>query len=246
MKPKYHCILRGMLLFIAIALISGCQSFRNSVYCLGEDLTDIVVADATLSLGTDMGAHVMATELLQVKAYSYEDLYRLGVGPRQIGLWKAEREGWNVSLVHSRNMRVNQKGLLTFAPIESFSGKAASRNGYKALSMETGDEFGIGAHLFVVGGRIGFRPLEVVDLFANLLTLDPLNDNMDWWQRQAIRAAKKNAKKPKTQSGESAEAVGMNPEEMQNQVIDMQRQVEDMQRQMESMMRSVDTLSLPE
>ncbi len=238
MKPRCRCIFRGALVLVAIALVSGCQSFRNSIYCIGEDLTDIVVADATVSLGTDMGAHVMATELLQVKAYSYEDLYRLGVGPRQIGLWKADREGWNISLVESRNMHFNQKGVLTLAPFESLSGKTASRNGYKALFMESGDEFGIGAHLFVIGGRIGFRPLEVVDLFANLLTFDPLNDNMAWWQRRSIRAAKKSAKQSKAQSediDETSEA-----EEMQDQVIDMQRQVEEMQRQMEAMMNLMD------
>ncbi|MBN2684515.1 MAG: hypothetical protein JXR40_04505 [Pontiellaceae bacterium] len=248
---KFKAILAAcppLVLVGFIALGGGCQSARNAVYCIGEDLTDIFVADATLSLGTDMGAHVMATELLQAKAYSYEDLYRFGLGARRFGIWECEREGWDFSLVHSSRYSWNQKEVAAFTPLSAVSGKMKSRSGAKAMFAESVDEFGVGAHLFVVGGRVGIRPLEIVDLFANLLTLDPLNDNLDWWQRQSIRAAKKAAKKAakeaeKERNKESA-SEEKQPEEVKippagnvddTSVDAMQQELELMQQQLEMM-----------
>jgi hypothetical protein len=80
-------------------------------------------------------------------------------------------------------------------PKQAYASKVASKNGVKAAFMESVDEVGIGGHLFVIGGRLGIRPLEIIDLFANLLTLDPLKDNQSWNQRQAFRSAKKAAKR---------------------------------------------------
>lgn len=225
-----------------IVLGSGCQSARNAVYCIGEDLTDIFVADASVSLGTDMGAHIMATELLQAKAYSYEDLYRFALGARRLGIWECEREGWDLSLVQSSRYSWNQKEVAAFAPLSAISGKMSSRSGTKAMFTESVDEFGVGVHLFVVGGRIGFRPLEVVDLFANLLTIDPLHDNLEWRQRQSIRSAEKAAKKAVKEA--EKEGVKEQPEEVQSpstenvdgaSVEAMQQQLEVMQQQLEMM-----------
>ena len=231
-----------------IALGSGCQSARNAVYCIGEDLTDIFVADATVSLGTDMGAHVMATELLQVKAYSYEDLYRVGLGARRFGIWECEREGWDLSLVHSSRYSWNQKQVTAIAPLSAVSGKVASRSGAKAMFAESVDEFGVGAHLFVVGGRVGIRPLEIVDLFANLLMLDPLHDNLEWWQRQSIRAAKKAAKKAAKEA--EKEGVKESPsEEGQPDKVDTPQaepvddaSVDAMQQELELMQQQLDLM----
>ncbi|MBN2704341.1 MAG: hypothetical protein JXR23_09035 [Pontiellaceae bacterium] len=238
-----------LLLAGFVVLGSGCQSARNAVYCIGEDLTDIFVADATVSLGTDMGAHVMATELLQVKAYSYEDLYRFGLGARRFGIWECEREGWDFSLVHSSRYSWNQQEVAAFAPLSAISGKMASRSGAKAMFAESVDEFGVGVHLFVVGGRIGFRPLEVVDLFANLLTLDPLHDNLEWWQRQSIRSAEKAAKK----AAKQAEKEGVKEEqptpEAQTEGLDTplannvdEASVEAMQQEMERIQQQLEIM----
>ncbi|NLX25011.1 MAG: hypothetical protein GXY61_03490 [Lentisphaerae bacterium] len=229
-----------------VVLGSGCQSARNAVYCIGEDLTDIFVADASVSLGTDMGAHIMATELLQAKAYSYEDLYRFGLGARRFGIWECEREGWDLSLAHSSRYSWNQKEVAAFTPLSAISGKMSSRSGAKAMFAESVDEFGVGVHLFVVGGRIGFRPLEVVDLFANLLTLDPLHDNLEWRQRQLIRATKKAAKKAAKEA--KKKGVKEQPEEVQSppaenvdgaSVEAMQQEMELMQQQLELMQQQL-------
>ena len=243
MRTIIHRILSTVILALSALLLSSCQSARNAVYCIGEDLTDIVVAEATFSFGTDMGAHVMATEFLQAKAYSYEDLYSLGIRPRQLGLWKSDREGWNLSLAHSRNMRMNQAGIFTLTPAESLAGKAASKNGAKALMMESVDEFGIGAHLFVIGGHLGIRPLEIIDLFANLIGLDPLHDNLEWMPRRALRAAKKASGKPPplTEEGLQLQEPAAEAEALQEQMLDLQRQVEAMQRQMMEVMQSMGT-----
>ena len=185
---------------------------------------------------------MMATEQLQVKAYSYEDLYRFGLGARRFGIWECEREGWDFSLVHSSRYSWNQSEVAAFAPLSAVGGKMKSRSGVKAMFAESVDEFGVGVHLFVVGGRVGIRPLEIVDLFANLLMLDPLNDNLDWWQRQSIRSAKKAAKDAEKEAKKSL--LEEQPEEVEtppaNNVDDasveaMQQQMELMEQQMELM-----------
>lgn len=221
-------------LFLGILLLgAGCQSARNAVYCVGEDLTDIVVADATVSMGTDMGAHVMATELLQAKAYSYEDLYRFGLGARRFGIWECEREGWDFSIVHSSQYRWNQKEVAAFTPLPAVSGKMRSESGVKAMFAESVDEVGVGAHLFVLGGRIGIRPLEIVDLFANLLTLDPLHDNLSWRQRKTMRDAKKAAQKLENESDSPETIEDPAPEEMQQQMEQMQKEMEQLRQSIE-------------
>ena len=44
----------------------------------------------------------------------------------------------------------------------------------------TDDEIGVGAHLFVVGFRVGVRPMEFADMFANLAGQDLCGDNVLW------------------------------------------------------------------
>lgn len=194
-RPQVGTVALNILFSAVLFLISGCQSARNAVYCIGEDLTDIIVADVSVSLGTDMGGHIMLTELIQVKGYSYEDLYRASIGPRQLGLWECEREGWALSLAESNHTKIKQNAVFTLMPKQSYARKASSKFGIKAVAMESIDEVGVGGHLFIIGGRLGIRPLEIVDLFASLFTLDPLKDNLTWQQRRAFRAAKKAAKK---------------------------------------------------
>lgn len=209
--PHVRSIALSIFVSAVLPLVSGCQSARNAVYSIGEDLTDIVAADVSFSLGTDMGGHVMVTELVQAKAYSYEDLYRVSIGPRQVGLWECKRDGWNLSLAQSRSMNVQQNAVWTLMPKQSYACKGASKSGAKALFMESVDEIGVGGHLFVIGGRLGIRPLEIVDLFANLLTLDPLKDNPSWTERQALRAAKKEARQKAKADKEQAEKEKSEP-----------------------------------
>ena len=189
---------------VALAL-SGCARVRGSIHNLVSDATDVARFDLSFSFGTDMGAHVMATQWVQLKSYSYEDLYRVGYMPRQLGVWKEERDDWWVGPARSRNIHVSfdsvkllWHGMLTKRP----KGHA----GAYGLAAESGDEVGFGAHLFVFGVSAGIRPLEIADLFTSPFGLDLGNDDSTWQQRVAMLEARKKARSaPKTpEAGDDA------------------------------------------
>ena len=186
--------LGAVIVVLSVVCFAGCARVRNSIHSTVSDATDIVRADLGFSFGTDMGAHAMATQYVQLKSYSYEDLYRVGFGTRHIGVWKEEREDWWVGPWHARNMHVKTQSVKlktgALAP-KLRSGKDVALH----FVMESPDEFGMGFHLFVVGGRIGVRPLEFVDLFTNLIGVDLCKDNMSWAERQRMSAMREAASK---------------------------------------------------
>ena len=162
-----------------------------------SDAMDIVRLDVSGSFGTDMGAHVMITELAQLKSYSYEDLYRVGFGTRHIGVWKEERQDWWVGRMHAKNMNMNRNSVAEKTALSSFAKLRSSRHAPLHYIMESPDEVGLGAHLFVVGARAGVRPWEFVDLLANFVGLDPCKDNTSWNEIKMLRAKRKAAKAAK-------------------------------------------------
>ena len=240
MKRNKELGITSGLLCLGMMLGAGCQSARNAVHCFAEDLTDIVEVDASFSFGTDMGAHVMATELLQAKAYDYEDVYLAGISPRQFGVRKAERSGWNLSLASSDWNSCHWDNVFALTSATGLSGKMATQNGMKAVCMESVDEIGAGFHLFIFGGRIGIRPLEIIDLFANLLTLDPLHDNLDWTQRQSLKETKKTLKKSIEELSKTA-TPSENEKENEMSLKAMQQQVDKIQKDMKRMKESLGT-----
>jgi hypothetical protein len=177
----------GTVLAMAMAA-SGCVNVRNGLHNMVEDAGDIVRFDVSTSFGTDMGAHVMATKFVQLKSYSYEDLYRVGHGGRILGLWREDRQDTWLGPKLWGNANVKAKGVAALvwgAPSKAMLG----------WPMESVDEFGVGFHAFVLGARVGVRPLELADFLVAPFGLDLCDDNRSWQMRQAMRAAKEAARK---------------------------------------------------
>lgn len=171
---------------------SGCVHVRNSLYNTVADATDIFRADVSASFGTDMGAHVMATQLVQLKSYSYEDLYRAGIGTRCVGLWKEDRQDWWIGPWCPGGADVRAETAWVWAP----AAPAKMRSGRHAILgwvHESPDEVGVGVHAFVLGARVGARPLEFLDFLVSPVGLDLCNDNLTWAERRAIREARRRA-----------------------------------------------------
>lgn len=169
---------------ISVALASGCAHVRNNLKNTLADAMDMLRADVSVSLGTDMGAHVMATQFAQLKSYSYEDLYRTGIGTRSIGVWDEEREDWWLGPFHSRNLHMKSKGV----GVLSYDLESKIRSGrYYVMGVvaESVDEVGAGFHAFVLGARVGVRPLEILDFLVCPFGLDLCNDSKSLAQRQA-------------------------------------------------------------
>ncbi len=179
------------LLVITVSL-TGCVHVRNNLHNMLADSMDIFRADLSASFGTDMGAHLMATQYAQLKSYSYENIYRIGFGKRHVGVWKEDREDWWVGTEHAPNMHIRSESVKVMAAI--LPARVVARAGTPlGLMGESPDEFGIGAHLFVLGFRIGVRPLEFADFLVSPFGLDPCDDNMSWAERQSLRHPKESA-----------------------------------------------------
>ena len=142
------------------------------------DAGDIARLDVGASVGTDMGAHVMVTKIARLKSYSCDGVYHAGFNMRNLGVWREDREDWAIGPLGGGSVRGT--GHWIGSPRH-----ALAKGG--AFLSETGDEVGLGAHLFLVGVRAGVRPWQAVDLLAGLIGLDPGRDNLSWAQRQALR-----------------------------------------------------------
>ena len=178
-RPAYL----GRLVFFVLvgccaACSSGCRSLRNGMLNVVGDAGDIARLDVGASVGTDMGAHVMVTKIARLKSYSCDDVYHAGFNMRNLGVWREDREDWAVGPLGGGTVR--GAGHWIGSPRH-----AVAKGG--AFLSETGDEVGLGAHLFLVGVRAGVRPWQAVDLLAGLIGLDPGHDNLSWAQRQALR-----------------------------------------------------------
>lgn len=185
-----------LLLSTFVLAAGGCVHVRNGIHNALDDTLDLARADLTFSFGTDMGGHVMITKWAQLKSYSYEDVYRVGIGNRMIGLWKDAREDWWVGPIHARNIHINSESI--WVKSAGLSTKVIGGPYFaKALVAEAPDEVGIGVHLFVAGFRVGVRPFEFFDLLANLVGRDPAGDNPTWAMRQQWRAIKNHPPRPK-------------------------------------------------
>ena len=183
----------GVVLAFAFTA-SGCVHVRSALYTSAEDAMDIFRADVSVSFGTDMGAHVMASEYVQLKSYSYEDLRRAGFGTRQMGVWKEDRQDlwlgpWRIGSGYIRSKSVKALGGAAL-PAKLKSG----RNAAMGLIGESTDEVGVGLHVFVVGFRIGVRPVEFVDFLTSPFGLDLADDDLSWQQRKVLREARRRAK----------------------------------------------------
>jgi hypothetical protein len=182
----------GAIVLMALVL-GGCVRVRAGICNVGSDLMDLARADVSFSLGTDMGAHVMVTKLVQLKSYSYEDLYRVGYNPRMLGVWKEDRQDFWVGPICGGRFRVNSKSIAGLSGEPMMAKARGGRWAAQGILFESPDEVGVGAHLFVIGARVGVRPLEFVDLLASFVGLDLLHDNLSWRQRAAMRAMEQNA-----------------------------------------------------
>lgn len=184
MNRAYTMLLAGVITTVAL---TGCAGVRRSITNIPADFIDIVRVDVSGSFGTDMGAHAMITQLIQLKSYSYEDLYRLGINGRMIGLWREDREDFWIGPLRIGRMWMNWKRV-AIVPWTAMAGKTgAGRYSAMAMAAESADEIGVGAHLFVVGARVGIRPWEAVDFLANFIGLDPVGDNLTRAQIRILR-----------------------------------------------------------
>ena len=175
-RPR-RLLRRVGLLLVAAAVLPGCVHVRRGIWCALADSTDIVRADVSFSLGTDMGAHVMATKWLQLKSYSYEDLYRVGIGARHFGIWEESRQDWWLGPTHAKCLSMNSQ-FLAAVGYGLFPKMCSGKWAPLTYLAESSDEIGVGAHLFVAGFRVGVRPAEIADLFANVVGQDLCGDNV--------------------------------------------------------------------
>ena len=180
------------LAFLCAISFAGCAQVRNNLKNTMADAMDMFRVDASFSLGTDMGAHVMATQFVQLKSYSYEDLYRVGIGTRSVGVWEEEREDWWVGPMHSRNLFARSKGVAVLS--HALDSKMRSGRYYvMGVAAESSDEFGVGLHAFVLGIRAGIRPLEILDFLVSPVGVDICGDDKSLAQRRAEERARAQA-----------------------------------------------------
>lgn len=96
-RTMLHLLLVGFVAATAARCEYVQHSFvggiREGTVCVVEDITGVLRVDISLSWGTDLGFHVMATKYMRLASYSYEDLYRVGMTVRTLGLWEEQREG---------------------------------------------------------------------------------------------------------------------------------------------------------
>jgi len=194
-------VIVGVMAALSLAAgAGGCVHVRNAIYNTAADATEVLRLDVSASLGTDMGAHLMLTRSLQLKSYSYEDLWRVGLGTRIIGMWREDRQDWWVGPWHDPKLHIaarDVRGLTAALPERMRSGPDAAFLRWG----EGADEVGVGLHAFVLGVRLGLRPMELVDMLANFVGLDPCGDNLSWRERQALHRARRPAKKPRSRRG---------------------------------------------
>jgi hypothetical protein len=229
---------RFIVVSAILASASGCVHVRNGLYNFVEDAGDIVRLDVSTSWGTGMGAHVMVTKFVQLKSYSYEDVYRVGLGNRMISTSKEDRQDFWIGPVTIGDVKMRAEGtpVLQYGMTGKLLGMADNarhdRKSFMAWGAkktweakmpfgafmewagETSDEVGVGFHLFVVGARIGVRPLEILDFLTAPFGLDICNDNLSVKQRQAMqraiealeKAKKEQEKKPPEEETEEKQA----------------------------------------
>ncbi len=185
-----------LVLFAALALTAGgCGYVRNGIHNTLEDSLDLVRADVDFGFGTGMGGHVMLTKWVQLKSYSYENVYRFGLGDRIVGLWREDREDWWVGPLHPKEWHATMEPVWASTiglPPEAIGEKSFP----KTAAVESPDEIGVGGYLFLLGFRVGVRPLEIVDLLANFIGMDPSGDSPTWEQRKLWSATKNQPPEP--------------------------------------------------
>jgi len=235
------------LVLLSLSCFTGCAHVRRGLGYALTDATDIVRADVSLSFGTDMGAHVMLTKWAQLKSYSYEDLYRIGIGPRRLGIWEESRQDSWVGWWRPRNMSLgmNSVAMLTLGMPFGMRGGEDAAYGWGA---ESRDEIGIGAHLFVAGFRVGIRPMEIADLFANFVGQDLCKDNAvprvrfhhRWHEEEPPDA--KPGDEPETSPAPSP-AAGGPARDMREARERMEKHMEEMRDRMDDMRQGMESLN---
>jgi len=200
---------RGLLLMLIAAALTlgGCAQVRNSMHAFVADCTDLARADIGVSFGTDMGAHVMVTQFLQLKSYSYEEVGKIGFGARHIGTWMEDREDAWVGLRSYGETRLDWTPLAFYAPGLQQKIEAGFTDPFEVMG-ESPDEIGFGAHLFIVGFKVGVRPVEILDLLSNLVLADLKHDNLSWEDRKRLHEMAEEAKAAE----QAAEAQGPDAE----------------------------------
>ncbi len=185
-----------LVLIAAFALAAGgCGYVRNGIHNTLEDSMDLVRLDVDFGFGTGMGAHVMATKWLQLKSYSYEDVYCFGLGNRIVGLWREDREDWWLGPLHPAEWHATMEPV--WASRMGLPPQAMGETAHpETAAIEPADEIGAGVYLFFLGARVGVRPFEIVDLLANFIGLDPSGDSPTWEQRKAWYAKDHEAPEP--------------------------------------------------
>ncbi len=185
-----------LALFAALVLAAGgCGYVRNAIYNVAEDSMDLVRADVDFGFGTGMGAHVMLTKWAQLKSYSYENVYRFGLGSRVVGLWREDREDWWVGPLHPKDWHASMERVWASCiglPPEALGGTLSP----ETAAVESPDEIGAGLFVFVFGVRVGVRPLEIADLLADFVGMDISGDSPSWEQRKAWWASQKQQEQP--------------------------------------------------
>ena len=119
------------------------------------DITDVL--RLRLRFGPGYGASVRATEYISAYGGSYRSVYVGVPGPRRSvpSSWPAGQE--------------NLKGLVVLGV------DATDDDPHPPGYSES--ELSAGLHLLVVGGDIGFDPVEFVDFFGGLIFIDPVSDD---------------------------------------------------------------------
>ena len=103
---------------------------------------------------------------------------------------------------------------------------------------ESDDEIGVGAHLFVLGFRVGFRPMELADMFANLAGQDLCHDNVLWPRPRFVHRWHKTKATDEVPAEVPAEAA-VTVEEATRRVEEAAAHIE---AQMDEMARRVETM----
>lgn len=178
---------RWIALLLAAATLGGCSAgaWRDR----GHDWAELLDVRGTFGVG--LGAHVRATELVQLGAVSMNEAHAVGLMEGRITVVREERNELGVSLLHQYEYRRSGKELLDVRhPRYGDPGWVRHPMSWQTEHDRQLADVGLGLHLIYVGADATFHLGELWDAVAGLVGFDPSGDDahgrpLEELQRQA-------------------------------------------------------------
>lgn len=167
-----------------LLLAAGCEPGRFYLRDRGADFADIWRAN--VAVGPGLGIVAFATQYLRAGAiFSYAEHF--GMVGREVGFWREARGELELIVTGNNGFAITPHGWSTVRACSGESGwepnpllEGRLRWG-RTREVSGPAEFGLRAHLLLIGAEMGVRFDEAVDFVAGLWGADPRRD--DSWTR---------------------------------------------------------------